>query len=65
MADIFNAVHRELIIRLAARERLPATYPYGYFAEDGGLLSTGLIWSTNTGMRHHISIASSASKTSP
>jgi putative ABC transport system substrate-binding protein len=35
------AVHRKLIIALAARHRLPAVYPYRYFATSGGLLSYG------------------------
>ena len=35
------AVHRDLIIMLAARHRLPAIYPFRYFAESGGLLSYG------------------------
>jgi putative ABC transport system substrate-binding protein len=35
------AVHRELIITLAARYRLPAVYSYRYFATGGGLLSYG------------------------
>jgi len=35
------AVHRELIIRLAARYRLPAIYSYRYFATSGGLVSYG------------------------
>ena len=34
-------VHRVEIISLAARHRLPAVYPYRFFAEDGGLLSYG------------------------
>jgi len=34
-------VHRELIITLAARYRLPATYPFRYFATSGGLMSYG------------------------
>ena len=29
------------ITSLAARHRLPAVYPYRFFAEDGGLLSYG------------------------
>jgi putative ABC transport system substrate-binding protein len=33
--------HRQLIITLAARHRLPAIYPYRFFAEGGGLLSYG------------------------
>jgi putative ABC transport system substrate-binding protein len=35
------AVHRELIITLAARYRLPAVYSYRYFVTDGGLTSYG------------------------
>jgi putative tryptophan/tyrosine transport system substrate-binding protein len=33
--------HRELIIALAARLRLPAVYPYRYFVTVGGLISYG------------------------
>jgi putative tryptophan/tyrosine transport system substrate-binding protein len=35
------AVHRQLIITLAARYRLPAIYSYRYFATSGGLISYG------------------------
>jgi len=35
------AAHRELIIRLAARHRLPAVYPFRYFVTSGGLISYG------------------------
>ena len=35
------AVHRELIITLAARHRLPAVYSYRYFVTSGGLISYG------------------------
>jgi putative ABC transport system substrate-binding protein len=35
------AVHRQLIIKLAARHRLPAVYSYRYFATSGGLISYG------------------------
>jgi putative tryptophan/tyrosine transport system substrate-binding protein len=34
--------HRELIIALAARHRLPAIYPFRYFPEYGGLASYGI-----------------------
>jgi len=33
--------HRELIVELAARYRLPAVYPFRIFSEVGGLLSYG------------------------
>src|SRR5262249_17444525 len=39
--DIFTATHRDLVISLASRYRLPAIYPYRYFATAGGLLSYG------------------------
>jgi ABC-type uncharacterized transport system substrate-binding protein len=41
MPDAFPNVHRAEIILLAARYRLPAVYPYRFFAELGGLLSYG------------------------
>jgi putative ABC transport system substrate-binding protein len=33
---------RESIITAAARHRLPAIYPYGFFTADGGLMSYGV-----------------------
>jgi len=33
--------HRELIITLAARHRLPAVYPFRFYVADGGLISYG------------------------
>ena len=39
--DGFLNVHRVEIISLAARYRLPAIYPWRFFAEEGGLLSYG------------------------
>ena len=39
--DGFLNVHRGDIISLAARYRLPAIYPWRFFAEEGGLLSYG------------------------
>lgn len=35
------SLHRELIIMLAARHRLPAVYPFRPFATSGGLISYG------------------------
>jgi putative tryptophan/tyrosine transport system substrate-binding protein len=35
------AVHRELIIKLAARHKLPAVYYQRFFVADGGLISYG------------------------
>jgi putative ABC transport system substrate-binding protein len=36
-----TALKRDLIIALAAKHRLPAVYPYPYFASGGGLTSYG------------------------
>src|SRR6516162_5462104 len=33
--------HRKLIIELVARYKLPAVYPYRYYAADGGLIAYG------------------------
>jgi len=33
--------HRDLIVTLAARQRLPAVYPYRFFVTGGGLISYG------------------------
>ena len=41
MPDSFTITHRVEITSLAARYRLPAVYPYRFFAEVGGLLSYG------------------------
>jgi ABC-type uncharacterized transport system substrate-binding protein len=42
MPDVFTTVHRDLIISLAARHRLPALYPLRLFAVNGGLVSYGI-----------------------
>jgi putative ABC transport system substrate-binding protein len=39
--DTFNRIHRQQIIALTARHRLPAIYGYGYYVADGGLMSYG------------------------
>jgi hypothetical protein len=41
LPDVTNLIHRDQIIALAARHRLPAVYPYRYYAASGGLLSYG------------------------
>jgi putative tryptophan/tyrosine transport system substrate-binding protein len=40
-ASPLTVVHRELIISLAVRHRLPAVYPLRFFVTDGGLVSYG------------------------
>lgn len=41
VAHPFTTANRKAIIALAARFRLPAIYPYRFFANDGGLIAYG------------------------
>src|SRR5262245_21184462 len=41
MPHIYTAANRGSIIALAARHRLPAVYPFPYFAIEGGMMSYG------------------------
>jgi putative ABC transport system substrate-binding protein len=41
LANPTAAVHLNLIVALAAQRRLPAIYPYEFFARAGGLISYG------------------------
>lgn len=36
-----NSVERKRIVALAAEHRLPATYPFAFYARDGGLIAYG------------------------
>ena len=42
LPDVFTATSRELIIKLAARYRLPAIYSFRFFTTSGGLISYGV-----------------------
>src|SRR5262245_17474204 len=42
LPDTFTLVHRDLIVRLAAEQRVPAVYSFRLFAAQGGLLSYGI-----------------------
>ena len=42
LPDFSTGIHRELIIALAARHRVPAVYHYRFFAASGGLMSYGI-----------------------
>ncbi len=37
-----TVTHREVILKLATRYRLPAVYPFRYYAAEGGLMSYGI-----------------------
>ena len=41
MPHIYNAANRASVILLAARHRLPAVYPFRFFAAEGGPMSYG------------------------
>jgi putative ABC transport system substrate-binding protein len=40
--DTVTNLHRNLIVTLAARYRLPAVHPYRFYLESGGLMSYGM-----------------------
>jgi putative ABC transport system substrate-binding protein len=42
LSDPSTALHRDLIVTLAARHRLPAVYPFRHFVTTGGLISYGV-----------------------
>jgi putative tryptophan/tyrosine transport system substrate-binding protein len=42
MPDAFTLAHRELIVALTDRHRLPTIYPFRAFVDTGGLLSYGI-----------------------
>jgi len=42
LPDTFTRLHRDAIVALAGRYRLPAVYPFRYFAASGGLMSYGI-----------------------
>jgi ABC-type uncharacterized transport system substrate-binding protein len=42
MAEIFATVHQDRIVELAAEHKLPAVYPFDFFARNGGLMSYGV-----------------------
>jgi putative tryptophan/tyrosine transport system substrate-binding protein len=42
MSDLFAFVHRDLIVDLTARYRVPAVYPLSSFVTEGGLISYGV-----------------------
>ncbi|HYY37337.1 MAG TPA: ABC transporter substrate-binding protein [Xanthobacteraceae bacterium] len=42
MPDSFTMSHRETIIALAARHRVPTVYPFRVFSANGGLMSYGM-----------------------
>jgi putative ABC transport system substrate-binding protein len=57
-----SAVHHELIVSLAARHKLPAVYFNRFFVPMVGSSPTAPIWSTSTGARPAMSIASSKAR---
>jgi len=41
LPDNFMSIHRTVVIEQAARLKVPAIYPFSYFATDGGLVGCG------------------------
>ena len=41
LPDNFMSIHRAVLIEQAARLKVPAIYPFSYFATDGGLVACG------------------------
>src|SRR5262249_23700018 len=41
LPDPWSFVHRDLVIRAMAEHRLPAVYPFGFWAREGGLIGYG------------------------
>jgi putative tryptophan/tyrosine transport system substrate-binding protein len=42
MPDVLTGAHKDLIVPLAARLRIPVIYAYRYFVDGGGLMSYGV-----------------------
>ena len=42
LPDTFTLVHRDLIVRMTAHNRVPAIYSFRLFAQSGGLMSYGI-----------------------
>jgi ABC-type uncharacterized transport system substrate-binding protein len=42
LPSVVTQVHRDLVVRLAARHRLPTIYGFRYFPASGGLMSYGI-----------------------
>ena len=63
--DTTTIVHRDLIIALAARHRLPAVYPFRFFVAAGGLMSYGTDLVDQFDRRRPMSTASCAALSPP
>ena len=63
--DTTTTSHRDLIIALAARHRLPAVYAIRAFVAAGGLMSYGTDPATYFGRRRPMSTASCAAPSLP
>ena len=64
-ASALSVAHRDLIVTLAARHKLPAVYYRRLYVTGGGLISYGPDLSTSSGARQAMSIASSRARSQP
>ena len=62
MPDNLPLTHRDFIIGLAERYRVPAIYPYRHYVESGGLISDGIDERMYCDAVRHTSTASSREK---
>ena len=63
--DATTSAHRDLVVALAARYRLPAVYTWRYFVTAGGLMSYGIESWTSSGKQRPMSIAFCAAARPP
>jgi putative ABC transport system substrate-binding protein len=64
-ASALTVVHRDLIVTLAAKHKLPAVYFHRQFVDGGGLISYGSDWVEQYGARQLTSIAFSRATSLP
>jgi len=52
LPEFLTSVHRDLIVSLATRQRIPAVYGHRYFTESGGFISYGAVaWQRGVSVR--------------
>src|SRR5262249_26049166 len=49
LPSAITSTHRKLLVTLAARHRLPAVYPFGYYARDGGYVLLATLTASSRG----------------
>ena len=65
LSGSLTGAHRDVIVILAVKHRLPLVHPYRYFTAAGGLMSMGPTSSTSTGAPPATSIACLRARSRP